>query len=133
MGSYIAKKSPSQKLNSVYTLRRVREFLQPPMMPLCRRMSADPILLSNHVHSDFKMATLSCLMTEFPNTRLRLGFVCVFVFSPKDYDKGNCESGSFCSLGFYTLARKESKMFSRVPFNIKNLSITTEYMALYLD
>lgn len=108
MGSYIAKKSPSQKLNSVYTLRRVREFLQPPMMPLCRRMAADPILLSNHVHSDFKMAMLSCLMTEIPNTSLRLGFVCVFVFSPKDYDTGNCESGSFCSIGvLYSCKKRE--------------------------
>lgn len=105
-GSYTTKKSPSQELNSVYILRRVREFLQPPILPLYRRMSADPILLSNHAHSDCKMATMSCLMTEIPNTSLRLGFVCVFVSSPKDYDKGNCESGSFCSTGVLFSCKK---------------------------
>lgn len=64
-----------------------------------------------------------------------LGWVLfVYLFSvPRIMIKVIVKVVPFVQLGFYTLARKESKMFSRVPFNIKNLSITTEYMALYLD
>lgn len=122
MGSYTTKKSPSQKLNSVYILRRVREFLKPPILPLCRRMSADPILLSNHAHSDCKMATMSCLMTEFPTPALGwVLFVCLFSV-PRIIIKVIVKVVPFVQLEFYFLARKESNVFMRVPFNIKNLS-----------